>query len=53
MSATDPRWEREVLDQTRQQLLMTLGDLADLQGRLDQLPPVVPEAAEQTEEAGR
>lgn len=53
MTPTIPRWEQELLDQSRQQLLMTLGCLADLRGRLDQFPAVVPESVEQTVEAGR
>lgn len=38
MSDSPP--ERILVDQTRQELLLTLWDLAELQGRLDRLPDV-------------
>ena len=53
VSVSDPGSERILLDQTRQQLLMTVEHLSELQGRLDQVPLLPDGAGEADEETGR
>ncbi|WP_158068362.1 hypothetical protein [Serinicoccus sp. CNJ-927] len=49
MSESDPGSERDLLDQTRQQLVGTLEDLGKLQEALERLPQAAPDVVDQTD----